>query len=166
MAQPLTEAWLVCAAQTQFLLECMSPEQWEAPCSAGKSIRAQFAHLHNVRLTWLKMCDKSLLGNMEQADRHKGTTGEIRSALLESAIAMAALIRNAESSDGRIRGLSRSVIAFLTSASAHEGYHRGQVELILRQCGTELDDEKMLRLWDHSKMSKYALDLFGGDSSV
>ena len=164
MAAPLTGAWLVCAAQTQFLLDCLSPEQWEAPCREGKPIRAQFAHLNNVRLMLLKMSDKSLLGSMEQADRRKGSKAEIHAALFESGAAIATLIRNAESSDGRIKGLSRTAAAFLSGAAGHEGYHRGQIELILRQCGMELEEAMILRLWDYSKLSKYAQEVFGARS--
>lgn len=160
MIQPLIDAWFVNAAQTIFLLDCLTPEQWEAAAPEAKPIRAQFAHLHNVRLMWVKMSDKSLLGTMEQAARRKGTQAEIRAGLIESAAAIARIFENSGSADGKVKGLSRSAAAFLAGVCAHEGYHRGQIELILRQAGVELDDQKMLHLWDHAKMVKFAKELW------
>jgi len=158
--QIVIEAWLTCAAQTVFLLECLTPEQWEAEGDSAKPIRSQFAHIHNVRLMWLKMSDKSLVGPLEQADRRKGTQAEIRTALLGSAAAIARMLHGAGSPEGTIKGFGRSAVAFLTSSVAHEAYHRGQIELLLRQAGIELDDQHMLRLWDHSKMLKFSRELF------
>ena len=34
--------------------QVLTPEQWEAPLAKGKTVRNQFAHIHNVRLMWVK----------------------------------------------------------------------------------------------------------------
>ena len=160
MNQALVESWLVNCATTLLLLDMLTPDQWDALTEKGKPIRAQFAHLHNVRLMWVKMSDKVLLGVMEQADRRKGSREEIRAALVRSAEAIARVLQAAESAEGKVKGFARTSAAFLTGACAHEGYHRGQIELILRQNGMELDEEKMLKVWDYPHVSKLAQDQF------
>jgi len=151
---------LVNCAATFALLDALTPEQWELPAENGKPIRAQFAHMHNVRLMWVKMSDRSLLEEIVQADRRKGSRQEIRAALVPSAEAIARVLQAAGSAEGKVKGLSRSAAGFLASATAHEGYHRGQIELILRQNGMELDEDKMLKVWDYSHLAKLARTQF------
>ena len=60
-----------------------------------------------------------------------------------------------------LRMASVRAAAFLAGATAHEGFHRGQIELILRQNGLELDEEKMLKVWDYPHVVKLARSQFG-----
>ncbi len=55
MLAQLIETWSIHDRINLYLLAAVAPESLTAiSASKGRSVGAQFAHMHNVRLTWLK----------------------------------------------------------------------------------------------------------------
>jgi len=148
MIAPLVETWQISNRVTLFLLDQVSDEQLEIPLEKGKGLRAQFAHLVNVRRMWLKMYGRALLDSEEKSDRFKATQAELRRDLESTGEAIARMIGSCEAPDSKIKGCRLHVTATLGSFLAHEGYHRGQIELALRMAGQELPDQTQIELWE------------------
>ncbi len=78
MPQPWAEALLQAYATdnrtTEFLLEQIGDEAWRTKPPAGRSIAAIVAHMHNVRVRWLKAARAETVP--AQLDRHTVTGGE------------------------------------------------------------------------------------------
>jgi uncharacterized damage-inducible protein DinB len=76
---------------------------------------------------------------------------ELRRALEESAAAMAVLIGEAERG-GKMKGYKRGVIAFFGYMMAHEGHHRGQIVLHLKNAKMPIDRLAGFGLWEWEKI--------------
>lgn len=148
MIEPLVEAWDLNNRVNLFLLGQLSEEQLEIPLEKGKGLRAQFAHLVNVRRMWLKMYGRDLLDTEEKCDRFRATKEELAKNLTTTAAAIGKVIGRAASTEGRVKGLRLNAAGMLALMVAHEGYHRGQIELALRQAGQELPVETQIELWE------------------
>lgn len=142
----LVDAWAICARINLFFLAELSDEQWKAKAAKGRSVCAQFCHLHNVRLMWLKSEAPDLLEGLEKLeDADKATASE---ALAQSAKAIAVMIERAVASDGRIKGFKPHVGAFVGYIISHESHHRGMAELSLRLVGLPISDKTSFGLWE------------------
>jgi len=148
MIAPLVEAWRMNNRVSLFLLESISEEDLDTPLEKGKSARAQFAHLVNVRRMWLKMYARDLLDAPEKSDRRKASKKELVRGLESTCEAIAAMIERAGSLDTKLKGARTHIAAQVASFFAHEGFHRGQVELLFRQAGRELPREVQLGVWE------------------
>ena len=93
----------------QFLLENLSADAWRAepPNGKGRTIAGIVAHIHNVRVMWLKSGKGDVIP--EQLDRHMVTVEEARAGLEQSYQAVNAMIARALETDGRIRGFRPDV---------------------------------------------------------
>jgi uncharacterized damage-inducible protein DinB len=152
MIGPLVEAWDLNHRATLFLLDQITEEQLEIPLEKGKGLRAQFAHLVNVRRMWLKMYGRDHLDTEEKSDRFRATKDELTRDLIATGAAIGKVIARAESPDKRVKGHRLHAAGMMASMVAHEGYHRGQVELALRQAGLELPDETQIKLWEWHRL--------------
>jgi hypothetical protein len=89
----------------QYLIENLPPEAWRAepPDGKGRTIAAIAAHMHNVRVMWLKAAAK---GSKipEQLDRTRVTPAQAVKALEQSRAALAAVLKAALDTDGRVKG--------------------------------------------------------------
>ena len=79
----------------------------------------QFAHIHNVRLMWLKSAAPELLANLqkiEKTEAHDKTV--LRKALTDSGKAIGALI-NQSAETGKVKGFKPHVGAFVGYLISH-----------------------------------------------
>jgi len=114
----------------------------------GRHIGKQFAHLHNVRLMWLKVAAPELIekiAKVEDNDALKKKT--LKDALTQSGIAIETLLKKAEK-EGKVKGFKPHPTAFVGYLLAHEGHHRGQVMLILKQNGHMVDQKVQYGIWE------------------
>jgi uncharacterized damage-inducible protein DinB len=146
MSSPLTEAWDIAARITVYLLDNLPEGGWEAELAKGKSVAAQFAHLHNVRLMWLKASAPHL--HEGQVKLEKASREETRAALEASAAAISQMIQDAEDAGARVKNFKPHTAAFVGYMASHEACHRAQVELALRQTGLKLDQKIEYGQWE------------------
>ena len=109
-----------------YLLEHLDPQAWRAepPGGKGRTVAAIVAHIHNVRVMWLKAAKGKVPA---QLDRLTITVPQARKGLAESQAALEALIGAALQSDGRISGFKPDAAAFIGYLIAHDAHHRGQI---------------------------------------
>ena len=115
----------------QYLIENLPAEAWTAkpPEGKGRTISAIVAHMHNVRVMWLKAAAKGS-EIPEQLDRAAVTPAQALKAMNASGSALVELLGRAAKSDGRIKGFRPDVAAFFgyliaRCASSRANHHAG-----------------------------------------
>lgn len=139
----------------QYMIENLPAEAWRAepPEGKGRTIAAIVAHIHNVRVMWLKAAAKG--SKMpEQLDRTSVTSSQARKALEQSRTALSAVIKSALDDDGRIKGFRPDVAGFLGYLIAHDAHHRGQICMLARQIGHPLPQKAMFGMWEWGTRGK------------
>ena len=137
----------------QFLLDQLPADAWRAepPNSKGRTIAAIVAHIHNVRVMWLKAAGGKV---PEQLDKDKVTIAGAKKGLAESHAALRALIEASIQSDGRIKGFKPDVASFLGYLFAHDAHHRGQIAMLSRQTGHALSQSAGFGMWEWGKLGR------------
>lgn len=132
----------------QFLLNDLDPAVWRAepPTGKGRTIAAIVAHMHNVRVMWLKSAKAATIP--EQLDRHTVDLETAKIGLDQSFQALKEVIASALAADGRIRGFKPDVVGFVGYLIAHDAHHRGQVAMLARQLGYKLGQKTMFGMWE------------------
>ena len=147
MSSELVEIWNINGRIVLYLLESVESE-WlkDVSASKGRTVGEQFAHLHNVRLMWLKSADRSLLEGLEKLEKGENLSKEILAEYLaNSAEAIAKLVEN---NNGKIKGFKPHTTAFVGYIISHESHHRGQIVLSLKQSGRKLSKSVSFGLWE------------------
>ena len=133
----------------QYLLENLPAEAWRAepPDGKGRTIAAIVAHMHNVRVMWLKASAK---GSKipDQLDRTSVTPAQASKALDESRAALSAVLKSAMAADGRVKGFRPDAAGFFGYLIAHDAHHRGQICMLARQAGHALPQKAMFGMWE------------------
>jgi len=139
----------------QFMLENLPAEAWRAdpPSGKGRDIAAIVAHMHNVRVMWLKAAAK---GSKipDQWDNAKATPAQAAKAFDQSYSALAAVVKAAVEGDGRIKGFRPDVAGFVGYLIAHDAHHRGQVATLARQTGYPFSQKAMFGMWEWGSRGK------------
>ena len=149
MEDPLVETWAIHARINLYLLDAVPDEALGAALPKCRTVYDQFAHIHNVRLMWLKSVAPELLAGLEKLEtKTGGTRDRLRPALEGSARAIEALLRKAFSSGGKVKGFKPHAAAFLGYLISHESHHRGQIGWTLKQTGHSLDQKTSYGLWE------------------
>jgi len=132
-----------------YLLRGLPEEAWRAvpPQGKGRTIASITAHIHNVRLMWLKSIAPSEPA-LAKLDPDTVTKDEAIDALEQSFAAMDAILRAALTGDGKVRGFKPDAGSFLAYLFAHEGHHRGQITMLARQTGHPVPQSVMFGLWE------------------
>jgi uncharacterized damage-inducible protein DinB len=131
-----------------YLIENLPPEAWNAqpPNGRGRTIAAIIAHMHNVRVMWLKAVKAADLP--DQLDRATVTPVQANRALERSRSALCEVMSQALSSDGRVKGFRPDVAGFFAYLIAHDAHHRGQIAMLARQVGHPLSQKAMFAMWE------------------
>jgi len=139
----------------RYMIENLPAEAWRAepPGGKGRTIAAIVAHIHNVRVMWLKASAK---GSKipEQLDRSSVTPTQAVKALDQSRAALRAVIESALKSDGRVKGFRPDVSGFFAYLIAHDAHHRGQVCMLARQVGHPLPQKATFGMWEWGTRGK------------
>ena len=146
----LAETWAIGARITRYLLEGIPAAALDAsPAGKGRTVRDLFAHLHDVRLMWLKAARPDLMAGLSKIG--SGSTADhagLAAALDASAAAVAVLVAESAATDGRIKSFKPHVTAFVGYLLSHEAHHRGQVALAVRLAGAPLDKKVSYGMWE------------------
>jgi uncharacterized damage-inducible protein DinB len=150
MENQLLETWNIHNRINLYLLEAISEDALsDFSASKGRSIGEQFAHLHNVRLMWLKSAAPELLETVTKIDKAQKIDKKLLvEALQESGKAIESLLQKGIESGGKIKGFKPHVTAFLGYLISHESHHRGQIALTLKQAGHKLDQKIAYGIWE------------------
>jgi uncharacterized damage-inducible protein DinB len=148
--QQIVETWQIHQRINIYLLDALDAGSLEAhSASRGRSVGEQFAHLHNVRLMWLKSARPDLLEGLQKIENEQaGDKNLIKKSLSESGNAIAKLLESSLGTDGKVKGFKPNVIAFLGYLISHESHHRGQIALTLKQAGKSLDKKVAYGIWE------------------
>jgi uncharacterized damage-inducible protein DinB len=146
----LLETWQIHDRINLYLLDAVDPSSLSNySASKGRSVGEQFAHIHNVRLMWLKASNPDLLKGLTKVEKEQTKDKKLlRKSLVESGAAIGNLLTKSLETDGKIKGFKPHVAAFLGYLISHESHHRGQIALSLKQAGTPLDKKIGFGMWE------------------
>ena len=132
----------------QYVIDNLPPEAWKAkpPDGKGRTISAIVAHMHNVRVMWLKAAKAEEIP--AQLDRATVTPSQAKQALETSRAALSAVMSHAMETDGRIKSFRPDVAGFFGYLIAHDAHHRGQITMLARQLGHPLPQKAMFGMWE------------------
>ena len=146
---PLIHTFLINQKMNEFLLGAIPDAHLsDVAASKGRSVGQQFAHIHNVRLMWLKAAAPQLLEGLLKIEKEDSMTGsQLTTQLQSSATAIASLLELGIA-EGRIKNFKPHPEAFVGYLIAHEAHHRSQVIIVLKE-HKHLPDKKILfGLWE------------------
>ena len=150
MEEQLVETWNIHDRINHYLLDAIPEEALTDRAGAkGRTVGEVFAHLHNVRLMWIKSAAPELMEGLDRIE--KGETPELEllhASLRASAAAIENLLRAAVQSGGKVKGFKPHAAAFLGYLVSHESHHRGQVMLALKQAGRAVEKKVQYGLWE------------------
>jgi len=144
------ETWDISARITLYMLNAVLPEALPSRLlGRGRNVGEQFAHVHNVRLMWLRASAPDLAEPLAAIDKSKAIDkAGIAAALETSAGAIRTLAERAYAAGGKIKGFKPHASAFIGYLIAHEAHHRGQIALTLLQAGFPLDKKILFGMWE------------------
>ena len=144
---PLAETFHINNNINLYLLEAIAEEHLaDLSSSKGRNVGEQFAHIHNVRLMWLQAADPTLMKGLEKIQKENGISKSgLKKSLESSTKAIETLLEN---SNGQIKGFKPHATAFLGYLLSHEGHHRGQILLCLKQSGHMVDKKIQFGIWE------------------
>jgi len=131
-----------------YLVENLPDEAWRAkpPEAKGRNIASIVAHIHNVRLMWLKAAGATELP--QKLESETVTRQQAVIALEASWQAIEDTLGPALNGDGRIKGFKPDVASFFAYLVAHDAHHRGQITMLARQVGHPVSQSVMFGLWE------------------
>src|SRR5215510_4781302 len=150
MEEQLTETWGINNRINLYLLDGIKDEALgDVSASKGRSVAEAFAHLHNVRLMWLKSAAPELLEGLEKIEKEAALDRKrLKSSLEASGKAIETLFEKSVAAGGKVKGFKPHATAFLGYLISHESHHRGQIVLALKQSGHPVDKKIAYGIWE------------------
>ncbi len=144
------ETWDIHNRINLYLLDAVAPAALKSlSASKGRNVGEQFAHIHNVRLMWLKAAAPELMKDLDKIESEPATDKKLlRKSLIASGEAIGSLLSKSVQTGGRVKGFKPHVVAFLGYLISHESHHRGQIALSAKQAGNPIDKKALYGIWE------------------
>ncbi|MEP6920411.1 MAG: DinB family protein [bacterium] len=146
----LLETWAIHDRINLYLLDAVEASSLtDLSASKGRNVGEQFAHIHNVRLMWLKAAAPDLLKGLTKVEGPQTRDKKVlRKSLAASADAIKSLLSKSAQTDGKVKGFKPHALAFLAYLISHESHHRGQIALSLKQASHPVDKKTLYGIWE------------------
>ena len=149
MDDQLVETWEIHDRINRYLLDAVPDEALGLALGPKHRTTFQlFAHMHHVRLMWLKSAAPELLDGLAKVEGATGDRGSLAAALESSGRAIEALLRKALAEGGKVKGFKPHAVAFLGYLISHESHHRGHIGWTLKNVGHPLSQKTSYGLWE------------------
>ena len=149
MEDQLLETWNIHDRINRYLLKAVPDDALGSALGPKhRTIYQLFAHMHNVRLLWLKSAAPELLASLAKIEGATGDKASLVNALENSGQAIASLLQKALAAGGKVKGFKPHAVAFLGYLISHESHHRGQIGWTLKNTGHPLDQKTAYGLWE------------------
>lgn len=147
LSEALLSAFDINDRINHYLIENLPESAWRAepPDGKGRDVASIVAHMHNVRVMWLKATKGKI---PDQLDRNTVTPAQAQKALEQSRAALNEVLKASLDGDGRIKGFRPDVAAFFGYLIAHDAHHRGQVTMLARQVGHPIPQKATFGMWE------------------
>lgn len=161
---PVITAWRTNNAATVFLVRRLPAAVWTetVPGIPRKTIGMIAAHLHNSRCMWVKSLGAAHGINVpRRVDLRRAKQADVVAALPRSSEGLVALIELGIAHGGQLppafwQNFPTDLQHFLSYFAAHEGHHRGQLIMAVRQLGHRLPQEVVDGVWQWKKLAREA----------
>jgi uncharacterized damage-inducible protein DinB len=150
MEDQLIETWAIHNRINLYFLDAVADDALGASLPPkSRTVYDLLAHIHNVRLMWLKAAGPELLVDLEKLEtKTVGKKADLCEALQASGRAIERLLRQSLAAGGKIKGFKPHAVAFLGYLISHESHHRGQAGWVLKLSGRPLDQKTAFGLWE------------------
>jgi uncharacterized damage-inducible protein DinB len=149
MDEQLIETWNIHDRINTYLLDAIPGEALGAALGPKhRTVYPLFAHVHSVRLLWLKSAAPELLAGLTKLEGDTGDKAALAGALASSGRAVEALLRKSVAAGGKVKGFKPHVVAFVGYLISHESHHRGQIGWTLKNTGHPLSQKTAYGLWE------------------
>jgi uncharacterized damage-inducible protein DinB len=147
--QHILETWEIHNRINLYLLKAIKdPHLTDLSASKGRNVGEQFAHIHNVRLMWLKASGAEVGKGGAKIEKETTLTKNLlHASLAKSAAAISGLLEESLKA-GKLKGFKPHPAAFAGYLVSHESHHRGQIVLALKQSGHPVDQKIQYGLWE------------------
>jgi uncharacterized damage-inducible protein DinB len=147
--EQLIETWSIHNRINLYLLDAIPAEALDATIGPKhRTVFQLFAHIHNVRLLWLKAAAPNLLEGLAKTEGTTGDKAMLATSLDASGKAIEGLLRAGLAAGGKIKGFKPHAAAFLGYLVSHESHHRGQIGWTLKNTGHPLSQKTAYGLWE------------------
>jgi uncharacterized damage-inducible protein DinB len=146
----LVETWRIHNRINLYLLDAIDDAALPlALAPKHRTVHDLFAHIHNVRLLWLKAAGPDLMKGLEKIEtKNPGPKAKLKAVLTASGEAIAELLRRGAAPGGKIKNFKPHAVAFLGYLISHESHHRGQIGWTLKNVGHPFDKKVAFGMWE------------------
>lgn len=149
MSDDVIDIWRIHARIVGYVLDAVDDAALTAATGLkGRSVAAQFAHIHQVRMMWLKAAGPSLLEHTAPIDKAAPPDKALLKAGLDSSAAAIEQLVAASLAAGRITGFKPHPTGFVGYLVAHESFHLGDIGVRLTEAGHSLSQKVAYGMWE------------------
>ena len=161
-AQRLVDAWRTNHRATAYLVRSLPVGVWASrvPGIPRLTVGMIAAHIHNSRCGWIRSLGaRHGVSVPARVDLRRVRPSQLLSALSRSSRGMIELIRLGDARGGRVpratwQNFPTDLEHFLAYFAAHEGHHRGQICMVVRQLGQRLPRDVAGGIWQWTRLAR------------
>jgi uncharacterized damage-inducible protein DinB len=148
MSNDIVETFAINNRIVLYLLNTIDETSLADKFDKSRTIAEQFAHIHNVRLMWLKATAPDLMESIAKIDKENIITKQLlHDSLTASGLTIEALLQQGIET-GKIKNFKPHPTAFLGYIISHESHHRGQIIWSLKANGHTPDKKILFGIWE------------------